>query len=85
MHITKNKGDPPLRTVDALMSQKAQAVWPGALVYYEGEGDARLWTLERPGMEALGLGPIFPRARNALYAVIRAERSKRKEDPEKEK
>ena len=75
MHEVK-KEDTPLRSVDGYLSGKAQTYWPGSLVYSESEGTLQKWTLERPGMEALGIGADFGRAHQGLMSLIALEKGK---------
>jgi hypothetical protein len=60
-----------MKRVDGYLSQRAQLQWPGSLVYEDDQGS---WVLERPGMEALGLGDTFSRAHQAMLAILRAEK-----------
>ena len=66
------------REVDGYLSRLAQAVWPDAVVYkiHEGElgrAETRVprFTLERPGVDPLGLGSGFQNAKAAIEALRR--------------
>ena len=65
-----------MKRVDGYLSRKAQAAWPTAVVYCDEEPQTQRWTLEREGVETVGLGSSFGAARGALYALIAAERNK---------
>ena len=64
------------RRVDGYLSRRCQQLWPGSLVHEEGDGS---WTLERLGLETLGLGDNFSSARQAVDALAASERQKKEE------
>lgn len=53
--------------VEAYLTRKARSAWPDAAVFKEPDGS---FTLERPDLEALQLGPAFPAAKGALLTLI---------------
>lgn len=68
------RGD-PLDHIDGYLSGKAQAVWPGALVFKrELPEGGETWILRRSGHEDIGLGDRFQAAKMAVAALIKAER-----------
>ncbi len=62
-----------MRRLDGYLSRKAQAIYPDALVYCDSSGPVEVWTLERPGVEALGLGSCFNGAKQAIDALAKAK------------
>lgn len=61
--------------VDAFLTRKAGAQFPAAVVY---ETEAGRWELRRPDAEPVSLGDSFGEARNALYALVAADRQRAK-------
>jgi hypothetical protein len=60
-----------MKTVDAYLSRKVQAVWPGAVVYKLETGR---FTLERGnGKEDLDLGAHFGEAKASVHVIVQAE------------
>ena len=59
--------------VDGYLSNRAQRIWPAALVF-ELTGGA--WVLRRPDQQDLGLGDSYSAAKQAIDAMLRAERAK---------
>lgn len=68
--------DRTMKRIDGFLSRKAQAHWPGALVYCEDLGNGETWTLERAGLDTIGLGSNFGHAQQALWALIAAEKER---------
>lgn len=68
-----DRAPPPAPRVDAYLSRKAHAVFPGALVYERADGS---WSLERPAAELTLLGGSFKEARQALWVILAAERQR---------
>lgn len=70
-----------MRRLDGFLSHRAQAQLLGALVYKEPSGS---WTLDRPGLDPLGLGQSFGAALRAIdalrHAAQHAARTEEKED-----
>jgi hypothetical protein len=62
-------------TIDGFLSRKAQAVFPDALVVKRMDGSTESWLLQRKAQPDLGLGDSFHNARQALYALLKAERA----------
>lgn len=75
-----------MREIDGYLSRRAQQIWPGALVYKLDEGNGERWALERPAtterseLETVALGTTFGAARQAVDALISAERARRSTD-----
>lgn len=67
-----------MKRVDGFLAQKAQLLYPEALVYCNSSGPVEVWTLERPGEEPLGLGDSFKRAQHSLLAMLKASRAGQK-------
>ncbi len=65
------------RRLDGYLCRKIQAVHPDALVYCDESGPVEVWTLERAGAEPLGLGGSFNDAKQAIDALVKAERAKK--------
>ena len=71
--------------IEGYLSRLAQGEWPSALVIERGGRTAQEpdeWILERPGMEDLGLGDNFHAAKQAVHALLAAERQRRSGSPE---
>lgn len=73
--------------LDGYLSRLVQAEWPGGLVFdFRNDDDLRgtdsQWMLQRPGMEDLGMGDTFHAAKQAVHALLAAERQRRSGSPE---
>lgn len=65
-----------MKTVDAFLSRKAQAVWPSAVVY---KLDTGRFVIERANGEIdLDLGGTFGEARASVEVLVRSEQVKQK-------
>ena len=71
--------------VDGFLSNKAQQVWPTALVYCEEANGKETWKLDKQGGPSpdgfsaqVGLGGSFHDAKQALQAIMKSEREKAK-------
>lgn len=70
------------RRIDGYLSMKAQQVDPAAMVVCLDEKlPSERWFLEVPGLEPLGLGPNFGRAKEAVRAWVKAERVRKSAPP----
>jgi hypothetical protein len=68
-----------MKSINAYLSRKAQAVEPGALVYCEDReedgGRWEEWTLELAG-EVVGLGENFGEAKAGVLAWVKSRRAR---------
>lgn len=71
-----------MRQIDGFLSNKAQSIWRGAMVFSTSSPDTASWVLERPAtdrrqaLETLALGKSFHEAQQALNALIAAQRAR---------
>lgn len=64
-----------MKRIDGYLARKAQNIYPDALVYCDEGGTEEVWTLERPGQPAIGLGHSFHDATQAVAAMTRAKQA----------
>jgi hypothetical protein len=65
-----------MKRIDGYLSRKAQQMFPKALVFCENGGPVEVWTMEWAGTPTVGLGGCFNAAKQAVDALISAERAK---------
>ncbi len=70
-------GRMPMRNLDGYLSRKAQEVWPNAIVWKDQVAEVVTFTLERPGVEPLGLGRSFGEAKQSVAALRRQKEASR--------
>lgn len=58
--------------IDGFLSQKAQKLYPSALVWCDADGEMETWLLKRPGQPHIGLGPTFKAAKMALEVLAKS-------------
>lgn len=75
-HGKDNVMEKPSVRVDGYLSRLAQNCWKDALVVCLLSPGAETWQLERPGVEPVGLGESFSQAKQAVHAVVSAERNR---------
>jgi hypothetical protein len=68
-----------MKRLDGYLSRKMQTIFPAALVYCDASGPVEIWTLEfgDASTQGLDLGGSFNAAKQAVDALVKAERSKK--------
>jgi len=65
-----------MKQINGYLSRLAQNCWKDSLVYCEVGQGSETWALERSGLELLGLGASFSEAKQAVHAVVVAEKNR---------
>ncbi len=70
-----------MRRIDEYLTRKARGIsdaYFDAVVYCDDGGPVEVWTLERVGTAAIGLGGSFATARRAILSLRGPKSSKRR-------